>query len=155
MYRRVIGIVTQWKCTTTTILSQLLDLGEQKLLLLCKLLVLRFSVLVKPLQIPDHLVLVHGQDVLDRLGLVRIGHKHFEHVERLELDVLALVQQQVHHELEVVLHVDVSCHDTEVGAVQQDLAQELYDGVVSVRPIVLQQTWTGQELTRMDCLLVT
>jgi hypothetical protein len=46
-------------------------------------------------------------------------------VERLKLNVLALVSQKVHHHLEVGLVGDVPCHDRVVCAVEQDLAKEL------------------------------
>ena len=44
-------------------------------------------------------------------------------MERLELNVLALVAQQVHHHLQVSVVGDVPGHDREVGAVEQDLAE--------------------------------
>lgn len=51
-----------------------------------------------------------------------------EHMERLKLDILALVPQQVHHHLEVPLARNVLGHDVEVGTVEQDLAEE-FDGL--------------------------
>jgi hypothetical protein len=45
-------------------------------------------------------------------------------VERLELDVLALVPQEIHHHLEIRLVRNVLCHDVEVCAVEQDLAEQ-------------------------------
>ena len=65
------------------------------------------------------------ENVVDGLGLLGVGDKDFEHVEGLELDALALVAQQVHHQLEVRRVANVSRHDVEVGAVQQELSQQL------------------------------
>jgi hypothetical protein len=55
----------------------------------------------------------------------KAGAAHLKDVKRLELDVLALVPEQVHHHLEVVLLRNVPRHDVVVGAVEQDLAQQL------------------------------
>ena len=46
-------------------------------------------------------------------------------MERLELNVLALVPQEVHHHLQVGVVGDVSGHNGKVGAVEQNLAQKL------------------------------
>ena len=53
---------------------------------------------------------------------------HLEHVECLELDVLALIPQHVHHELQVLGVGDKLGHDREVGAVEKKLAQQLHVG---------------------------
>ena len=58
-----------------------------------------------------------------------------KYVESLELNVLALISQEVHHHLQVRLIRDVSCHDVEVSPVQQDLAEELQR--LSLRDVVL------------------
>ena len=55
----------------------------------------------------------------------RRSRTDLEYVERLELDVPALVPQQVHHRAQVAVGPDVPRHDREVGAVEQDLAEEL------------------------------
>ncbi|KAG5460456.1 MAG: hypothetical protein BJ554DRAFT_7492 [Olpidium bornovanus] len=82
-------------------------------------------VVVEVAQERDELVPVLLQDVEDGLLFVRVRDEHLEHVERLELDVAALVAQQVHHQLEVVGGRDVPRHHAEVGPVQQRLAEEL------------------------------
>ena len=46
-------------------------------------------------------------------------------MERLELNVLALVTQHVHHHLEIRVVGNVARHDVEVCAVEEDLAEEL------------------------------
>jgi hypothetical protein len=73
----------------------------------------------------DELLLVLGEDVEDGLGLVGVGHEHLEDVEGLELDVFALVPQEVHHQLQVLLVTNVLGHHIEVGPVQQQLPQQL------------------------------
>ena len=40
-------------------------------------------------------------------------------MEGLKLDVLALVPEQVHHELEVILACNVSSHDGKICPIQQ------------------------------------
>jgi len=47
-----------------------------------------------------------------------------EDVKRFKLNVLALVAQHVHHHLEVRLLGDITCHDTEIGTIEQYLAEE-------------------------------
>ena len=47
-----------------------------------------------------------------------------EHVERLELDVLALVAEEVHHHLQICLTGDIPGHHVEVRTVQEDLSEE-------------------------------
>ena len=72
----------------------------------------------------DQLVLVSQQDVQDRLRLVRVRHKHFEHVEGLELDVARLLLQHVHHELKVVGTGDILGHHRKVVSVKEEFSQE-------------------------------
>lgn len=50
---------------------------------------------------------------------------HLEYMERLKLDVLAFISQEVHHHLEVGFICDVACHNVEVGAIQEDFTKEL------------------------------
>ena len=94
------------------------------------------------LQERDQLGLVPPKDRFDLWRFVRIRDKdlpslsasisqpgdeqaHLEDVERLELDVLAPVFEQVHHHFQVLLVRDVARHDFEVGPVEQDLAEQL------------------------------
>ena len=51
---------------------------------------------------------------------------HLKHMERLELDVLLLTLQQVHHELQVLSVADVLRHDCEVMPIEQQLAEQLH-----------------------------
>ena len=46
-----------------------------------------------------------------------------EYVEGLELDVLALFAEQIHHQSEVRFICDVARHDIEVGTIEQDLSE--------------------------------
>lgn len=45
-------------------------------------------------------------------------------MERLELDILAPVLEQVHHDFEVLLVGNVPSHDFKVCPIEQDLAEE-------------------------------
>ena len=58
-------------------------------------------------------------------GVVEERRTDLEYVERLELNVLALIPQEVHHHLEIRFVRDVPRHDVEVGAIEQNLAEEL------------------------------
>jgi hypothetical protein len=44
-------------------------------------------------------------------------------MERLELNVAALILQQVHHQLQIVCIGNVARHDCEVGSIQENFAQ--------------------------------
>lgn len=46
-------------------------------------------------------------------------------MKRFELNVLALTAQHVHHHLQIRLLSDITCHDVEIGAIEQDLAEKL------------------------------
>jgi hypothetical protein len=50
---------------------------------------------------------------------------YLENMKRLKLDILALIPEQVHHDLEVVLGRNVASHNVEVCPIQQDFAQKL------------------------------
>lgn len=100
-------------------------------------------VVVKVLEENKQLILVPPENTLDLWRLLRVRHEylyappispgrsrnaraaHLEHMKRLELDVLALIAQEVHHHLQIGVVSDVSGHDGKVGAVEQDLAEEL------------------------------
>ena len=49
---------------------------------------------------------------------------NLEHVEGLELDVLALVPKEIHHHLQIRLARDIPGHHVEVRTVQEDLSEE-------------------------------
>jgi len=44
-------------------------------------------------------------------------------MERFELNVLALIPEEVHHHLEVDIVCNIARHDVEVGTVQKNLAE--------------------------------
>lgn len=75
-------------------------------------------------------------------ALTKTRHTYLEHVERLELDVLALIPQQVHHHLQIGFAGDVSRHDIEVCAVEQNLAQEFQR--LTFRHIVVRKNECGK-----------
>lgn len=82
-------------------------------------------VVVELAQEDEELLLVAAENGLDLRGLLGVRNKDLEDVECLELDVAALVAEHVHHHLQVRLVRDVPRHDVEVGAVEQDLAEQL------------------------------
>lgn len=103
------------------------NLLDQKLPLINKLLIIG-PILQKMRQEMQQLLPVHNQDLLHGDRLIGVGHKDFKDVEALVLYHLAVVAQQVHADLEVLAAVHVGGHDVVVGAVEQDLAEEL-DGL--------------------------
>ena len=84
-----------------------------------------FFVVVEILQKGEKFLLIAPQKRLDLRRLLRVCEEDLEDMERLELDVLALVTEKVHHQLQVRLRSNVSSHDGEVGAVEKDLSQQL------------------------------
>lgn len=46
-------------------------------------------------------------------------------MKSLKLDILALIPQKVHHHFQIRLAGNVPRHDIVIGAVQEDLAEEL------------------------------
>lgn len=87
------------------------------------------------------LLLVAAEDGLDLRGLLGVRDEDLEDMECLELDVAALVAEHVHHHLQVRLVRDVARHDVEVGAVKQDLAEQL-------ERLPLRDVVRGQEESR-------
>ena len=90
----------------------------------------------------EELVLVTPKDALYLRRLLRVGDEHLwadvsrtsrrqirqadlEHVECLELDILALVPKEIHHHLQIRLARDIPGHHVEVRTIEQDLAEEL------------------------------
>lgn len=108
-------------------------------------------VVVELAQENEQLLLIPAEDRLDLWRLLRVRHEHLqsntvpssvantnlddctietrdaylEDMERLELYILALIPQQIHHHLKIRLRRDISRHDVEVRAVKQNLAEEL------------------------------
>lgn len=60
-------------------------------------------------------------------SVASVDPRYLEDVEGLELDVGALVPQQVHHQLEVLGLADVARHHREVVPVQEQLAKKLQE----------------------------
>lgn len=52
-----------------------------------------------------------------------ITHTHLEHMERFELDILAVVPQPVHDHLEIGFVPYVARHGVEVAPIEQNLAE--------------------------------
>lgn len=114
---------------------------------------LTILVVVEVGQERDQTFPIASQDVLDHWWFLRVGDKHLgseriygqeisrllvtraksdfkqdthlEDVESFELNILALVAQQVHHQLEIFLRRNVSRHHVKVCSIQQNLSQQL------------------------------
>lgn len=99
-------------------------------------------VIVELAQEDEELLLVAAKDGLDLRGLLGVRDKDLEDMERLELDVAALVAEHVHHHLQIRLVRDVARHDVEVGAVKQDLAEQLER--LPLRDVVRRQEECGE-----------
>lgn len=70
---------------------------------------------------------------------MRVSNKNFENVKPFVLDHLSIISKKVHAYLEVFSTINVSSHDTIVGAVQKYLAQEFYGLALSDIAVGLYQ----------------
>jgi hypothetical protein len=66
----------------------------------------------------------------------------FEDMESLELNVLTLVSEHVHHHLEICLLSDVTRHNAKVCTIQQDFAKE-FEGL-SLGDVVVGENESGK-----------
>lgn len=96
---------------------------------------LTLFIVMETLQELKELLLVSPQDRLNLWRLLRVRHEDFENMERFELDVLALVAQEIHHKLQVRLIGYIARHDVEIRSIQQDFAKQLQR--LSLRHVVL------------------
>jgi hypothetical protein len=71
---------------------------------------------------------IFQEDILHSPRFLGVRNKNLEDVERLVLDVLALISEQVHRQLEVFRGVNICQHDIVICAVEQNFAEEL-DGL--------------------------
>ncbi len=84
-----------------------------------------FFIVVEVLQERQKFLLVAPQNRLDLRWLLRVRDEDLEDVECFELDILTLVTEEIHHQLQVRLRSNVSSHDSEICAVEQDFSQQL------------------------------
>lgn len=104
-----------------------------------------FAVLMELWKEIEKLLPVLDKNILNGSGFFRVGNEnlaavrtcarkggttqyYLKDMERLVLNVFALVTEQVHGELEMIRRVHVLQHDTIVGPVEQDLSKKL-DGL--------------------------
>jgi hypothetical protein len=80
-------------------------------------------IIVEVLEENKQFLLVPSKDGFDLRRFLRIRDKYLEYMESLELDILALVTEEVHHHLEVNVIRNVARHNIEVGTVQKYLAE--------------------------------
>lgn len=90
---------------------------DQELPLVDELLVIR-PVLQEVREECKQLLAVHQEDLLDGNGLVWVCDEYFEDMETLVLHHLAIVPKEVHADLEMLAAIDISSHDTVIGAVE-------------------------------------
>mmetsp|Transcript_12385 Transcript_12385/g.40781 ORF Transcript_12385/g.40781 Transcript_12385/m.40781 type:complete len:201 (-) Transcript_12385:547-1149(-) len=76
-------------------------------------------------EVVDELVPVRDEDLHDGLGLVRVGNKDFEDVERLELDCARAVAEELHHQDEVAHVRDVAHHHRSIHALEEEVGEKL------------------------------
>ncbi len=58
------------------------------------------------------------------LSSSRLSRTHLEYMERLKLDIPALIPQEVHHHPQIGLGSDITSHNRVVCSVKEDLAEE-------------------------------
>ena len=85
---------------------------------------LTILIVVEILEENKQFVLIPSEDDFDLRWFLRVCDKYFEYMERLKLNVLALITEEVHHHLEVGIVRNVARHDAEVGTIQKYLAEE-------------------------------
>ncbi len=77
---------------------------------------------MKILEENQQLILIPSEDGFDLRRFLGVCDKYLEHMERLELNVLASITEEVHHHLKVGIVRNIARHDAEVGTVQKYLA---------------------------------
>ena len=85
---------------------------------------LTILIVVEILEESKQFFLIPSENGFDLRRLLGIGNKDLEYMERFELNVLALIAEEVHHHLEVDIVRNVARHDVEVGTVQKNLAEK-------------------------------
>ena len=71
---------------------------------------------------------VRDEDLEHGGAFIGIGHEDFEDVESFVLNHSSMVTQQLHAQFEVLALRHVGGHDSVIGAVEEDLAQQ-FDGL--------------------------
>lgn len=74
----------------------------------------------------EELIAIHEKNFLDSDRLVWVGNEDLEYMKPLVLNHFPIIAQEVHAYFKVLATVNVSSHYAIVGAIQQDLTQELY-----------------------------
>ena len=69
-------------------------------------------------------ILIPSEDGFDLRRFLGVCDKYLEYMERLELNVLALITEKVHHHLKIGIIRNIARHDAEVGTVQKYLAKQ-------------------------------
>jgi hypothetical protein len=69
-------------------------------------------------------IFIPSEDGFDLRRFLGVCDEYLEHMERLELDVLAPITEEIHHHLEVGIVRNVTRHDVKVGTVQKYLAEK-------------------------------
>lgn len=72
----------------------------------------------------QQLVLISSEDGFDLRRFLGVCDKYLEYMERLELNVLAFITEEVHHHLEVGIVCNIARHDAEVGTIEEYLAKQ-------------------------------
>jgi hypothetical protein len=97
-------------------------------------------------------ILIPSEDGFDLRRFLGICHKYLEHMERLELNVLAFITEEVHHHLKVGIVRNIACHDVEVGTVQKYLAKK-FEGL-PLRYIIGRQNERRERVEESIVVLV-
>lgn len=85
---------------------------------------LTILVVMEILEEDQQFILIPSEDGFDLRRFLGVCHEYLEYVERLKLNVLAPVTEEVHHHLKVGIVRNIARHDAEVGAVQKYLAKK-------------------------------
>jgi uncharacterized protein (UPF0216 family) len=85
---------------------------------------LTILIVVEILEEDQQFILIPSEDGFDLRRFLGVCDEYLEYVERLELNVLAPITEEVHHHLKVGIVCNITRHDVEVGTVKKYLAKK-------------------------------
>ncbi len=85
---------------------------------------LTILIIMEILEENQQLILIPSENGFDLRRFLGVCDKYLEHMECLELNVLASVAEEVHHHLEIAIVCNIARHDVKVGTVQKYFAEQ-------------------------------
>lgn len=85
---------------------------------------LTILIVMEILEENQQFILIPPEDGFDLRRFLGVCDKYLKYMERLELNVLAFITEEVHHHLKVGVVCNIARHYVEVGTVQKYLAKQ-------------------------------